>query len=122
MYQMHNRISTADFLQAAHECAARGWHVFPCHSAIEGRWSCGKPDCKNVGKHPRTANGLKDASVDPEQIQAWWHLNGRAPANIAIAAGQASGLVIIDVDPRNGGDETLAALESELGPLPRHCM
>jgi hypothetical protein len=29
-----------------------------------------------------------------------------------------SGLVVLDIDPRNAGDETLGRLERELGPLP----
>ncbi len=29
-----------------------------------------------------------------------------------------SGVVVLDVDPRNGGDEALAALETRHGPLP----
>jgi len=118
---MHERVTAAELLQAANECAARGWRVFPCHSAIEGCCSCGRSDCKNVGKHPRTPNGLNDATVDPAQIQTWWRANGRAPSNLAIAAGEPSGLVVIDVDPRHGGDECLACMEAELGPLPREC-
>jgi hypothetical protein len=39
-------------------------------------------------------------------------------ANIGIATGKKSGLLIVDVDPRNGGDETLEDLEVELGKLP----
>ena len=37
-------------------------------------------------------------------------------ANVAVATG--SGLLVIDIDPRNGGNELLIKLEAELGPLP----
>jgi putative DNA primase/helicase len=35
-----------------------------------------------------------------------------------LATGAASGLVVVDVDPRHSGDETLAQLEAEHGPIP----
>lgn len=39
-------------------------------------------------------------------------------ANIGIRAGQESGLSILDVDPRNGGSESLERLLSRYGELP----
>jgi putative DNA primase/helicase len=118
---MHRSDSARLLLEAALECASRGWHVFPCHTIVDGTCSCGHADCENAGKHPKTRHGLKDATVDRSQIERWWRHNERVPSNLAIATGMQSKLVVIDVDPRNGGDETLAALEAELGPLPRIC-
>lgn len=103
--------------RAALALADRGIPVFPCHDAAE-RCSCGVPDCSSVGKHPRTPRGLHDASADPATIEAWWR---RWPlANVAIPTGQRSGLLVIDVDRKRGapGDETLAALEGDVGALP----
>ena len=46
----------------------------------------------------------------------WWH---RWPdANVGIRTGAESSLVVLDVDPRHGGDATLDHLVSEHGPLP----
>jgi hypothetical protein len=39
-------------------------------------------------------------------------------ANLAIATGALSGLVVLDVDPRHGGDESLADLIRKYGQLP----
>jgi hypothetical protein len=39
-------------------------------------------------------------------------------ANVGIVTGAVSGLVVVDVDPKHGGSESLAALEREHGPLP----
>jgi hypothetical protein len=39
-------------------------------------------------------------------------------ANIGIACGPASRLLVLDIDPRNGGDASLEVLEAELGVLP----
>lgn len=87
--------------------AKLGWHVFPCHTAVKKKgYSCTcevwkrqnvNPDfeCSRPGKHPRTENGLDDATDDPEQIAKWWH---RWPtANIGINCGK-SGLLVVDLD------------------------
>jgi len=95
--------------------AKRGLHIFPCHGVADGRCTCGKADCGSPGKHPNTPRGLLDATTDAGQIRKWW---AQWPsANPAIACGP-SGLVIVDVDPRHAGDESLRALEQQHGALP----
>ena len=59
--------------------------------------------------------GYLDATRDEAQIDAWW--SSYPDANIGASA-IASGVVVIDVDPRNGGDETIAAHERTHGKLP----
>ena len=103
-------------LACALDYAARGWPVFPLHSVRDGRCSCGRADCPSPGKHPQTAHGLKDASRDPNTLRAWWVR--WSDANIGILTGNPSGLLVVDVDPRSGGDDTLADLEARHGPLP----
>src|SRR3974390_1546273 len=86
-------------LDAALSYAARGWHVLPLHSCQEGRCSCGKTEC-NAGKHSRTRHGVAEATNDGRKSRSWWR---RWPdANVAIATGAASGLVVIDLDNKNG--------------------
>lgn len=96
--------------------AARGWAVFPLHEMrAPGACSCGR-ECGSPGKHPYTEKGVHDASRDEAAIRAWW---ARWPqANVGIATGRVSGLVVLDIDPRHDGDESLAALEAERGALP----
>jgi putative DNA primase/helicase len=72
--------------------------------------------CKPHGKEPLTAHGCKDASKDRKAISVWWKRN--PSANIGIATGAASGVVVLDVDAKGGGRETLALLEDEQGRLP----
>src|SRR5262245_8079939 len=112
-------------LAAALRYAARGWLVFPCWEITLDGTDCACPrshpsrdsqgHCGSPGKHPRTPNGVKDATTDVTMITTWWTRWPRA--HIAIAAG-ASGLLVVDVDPRNGGDATLAELQATYGPLP----
>src|SRR5215510_641064 len=101
--------TTTTMLDTALTYAARGWHVFPCHTPTEHGCSCRKQDCPDVGKHPRTQHGLKDATTDEATIRRWWTM--WPEANIAIRTGAVSGLVVLDVDRRNGGAESLRDLE-----------
>lgn len=90
--------------------AAHGWRVFPLHSPGDGPTGCDcrKTDCTHPAKHPRTLHGLLDATTDIDKIVRWWTM--WPTANIAIATGVVSGLVVIDIDPRNGAMDTLARL------------
>jgi hypothetical protein len=72
--------------------------------------------CEPGGKAPLTYNGFWDATTDARRIRAWW---GRWPdANVGVPTGRRSGLLVLDVDPRDGGAEGLAELEVAGGPLP----
>jgi putative DNA primase/helicase len=68
-------------------------------------------------KSPLTKHGYKDATTDERTIRSWWE---RWPnANVGIATGAASGVVVLDVDPRAGGLESLQELMDRHGPLPQ---
>ncbi len=88
--------------------------VFPVYEMAEGACSCGKPNCPNPGKHPRCEHGCNDATSDEKQIRAWW--TDWPKANIGIATG--NGLLVLDIDPRHGGDESLVQLKADYGQLP----
>ncbi len=103
-------------LKAALAYAASGWPVFPCHAPAAGGCTCGLPACVSPAKHPRTEHGFLDATREEARIREWWT---RWPAaNVAIATGARSDLLVLDVDPRHGGDETLREMERRHGPLP----
>lgn len=73
--------------RAAARLAAAGVPVFPC-----------VPGAKN----PRTEHGFHEATTDPARVAAWWR---RWPAaNIGIPTGAASGVEVVDVDRKPGGD------------------
>ena len=86
----------SDLSDAALGYANRGWRVFPLHGIVNGRCTCGRRDCSSPGKHPLVRRGLHEASNDLKQVSEWRH---RWPlANVAIATGEASGFVVIDID------------------------
>ncbi len=109
------------FLIEALKYADLGWAVCPLHSVIDGVCSCEDSACEVQGKHPRMERDSEDAhfrgtgSMNSRQIKEWWEL--WPESNVSIVCGEESGLVAIDIDPRNGGFETLEELESENGDI-----
>ncbi len=105
-------------LDSALAYAGLGWSVLPLHSVRGGRCTCGNT-CSNIGKHPLgrlVPNGVHDATTAANVIRDWWR---QCPdANVGIATGALSRLVVLDVDPRHGGDDSLAALLREHGDFP----
>lgn len=106
-------------LKHALAAARNGWHVFPTHNMQEGRCSCGLANDApkhSPGKHPRTKHGKDDATTDEAQIRKWW--KQWPNANIG---GRCDGVVVFDVDVRNGkrGMKTLVKLEQDHGKLKR---
>lgn len=82
--QRRARLSAPDALaNAATWYAEHGWPVFPL---------------KTQGKTPLTRNGFKDATVDLEQIRAWWAATPQA--NIGTPTGLR--FDVIDVDGAAG--------------------
>jgi hypothetical protein len=120
---------------------AAGVPVLPLHTIRGSRCTCGRPhgkgprDCQSPGKHPvlapahrrddplrqtchgecgRPGHGLYDATLDLGVIAEWM---GRWPGcNWGVRP--PAGVVVLDIDPRNGGDESLAELEARHGALP----
>ncbi|MCK4624378.1 MAG: bifunctional DNA primase/polymerase [Phycisphaerae bacterium] len=104
-------------VKVALEYAQQGWQVLPIYEIDDGKCACGKRGCNSPGKHPRTMHGLKDATTDQRDIKKWWE---KWPnANIGIATGKVSGLMVLDIDPRNGGEDTLDEIENNNGRLPK---
>lgn len=93
---------TIDMGSHALDPARHGWAVFPLRGEVP--W-IGKKD---------GGNGVLDATTDQLSVASWWL---RFP-NANIRARVPSHLFILDVDPRNGGAESLWALEVVNGALP----
>ena len=83
-------------LKAALSYARRSIPVFPCQPG---------------GKRPLTYNGFWDATTDAPRIKAWWRQ--WPSANIGVPTGKKSGLLVLDIDSRGGGPESLAFEKAE---------
>lgn len=68
------------------------------------------------GKIPKTKNGYKDASLNPEQVRQWW--TEWPLANIGIPTGSQSGFWVLDIDGEEG-EKSLSELERINGKLPQ---
>jgi len=90
--------------EAALRYARMGWFVFPLQ--VRGK----------LPMIPKSEGGKggEDATADPERISAWWE---RWPqANIGLATGYK--FLVLDIDPKDKGDESLQFLLQHHGPLP----
>jgi putative DNA primase/helicase len=98
--------------------AQKGWHILPVHGFDEsGKCTCGKThaDTKDNGKHP-VGSWNTAATTDVHQIEKWWEENKNY--NIGVFA-KPSGFFVIDIDPRNGGEDSFLKLEERAsGNLP----
>jgi putative DNA primase/helicase len=113
MAAIPHQAGVLDPLELVRAYAAAGLRVFPLHSMHGGRCTCGTDDCKSAAKHPRTARGVLEATTDHATIDAWAR---RWPGcNWGMAL---DGLVVIDCDPRNGGDTTASIIEQQHGAWP----
>ncbi len=88
--------------RAALDLLARGWSVVPI---------------KAGAKRPTVQwEAFQNRLPTREEVEGWFR---RWPdANLGIVTGAISGLVVIDVDPRHGGDDSLSRLEDQHHALP----
>lgn len=75
--------------------------------------SCGKLRCPSPGKHPLPSWAAYQTTRPTRPELKNWQLR-HPTCNVSIVTGAVSGIVVVDVDPARGGDESLAALP----PLP----
>jgi putative DNA primase/helicase len=105
-------------LNAALAHVQAGFKVFPAHAIRDGVCTCGGAKNCSPGKHPigsLVPRGVLDATGDPDVVNHWW--DPMPDANIGVATGKNSDLVVLDVDGLIG-EETLADIERKYGSLP----
>lgn len=91
-----------------------GWKILPCHGIVGGRCTCGEAHAepKDKGKHPSITDWNRQASSEVGVVNVWWE---REPeGNIAVNC-HASGLLVIDIDPRSDGINSFEKLDELLG-------
>jgi Bifunctional DNA primase/polymerase, N-terminal len=94
-------------LLPALQLADQGAENVPLYWPIPGGCSCvAGAACNSPGKHPIPVNGHKAATSDVARIVRWW--TETPQANVGIRP--SVGVVVLDVDPRNGGATALVDL------------
>jgi hypothetical protein len=96
--------------------ARRGHAVLPLTwpVAVNGRLRCScrrAADCNSPAKHPYgrlVPNGLLAATTDETVIRQWFA--DEPQANLGVVTDK---LIVLDIDPRHGGDTSLATLERD---------
>jgi hypothetical protein len=112
---------TEPVLPTALAFARHGHAVFPLWWPVTHNdqtvCACGRLCGKQAAKHPvgrYAPNGIHSATVESGIVKLWFGL--RVPeANLGVCTEK---LVVIDVDPRHGGDESFKQLEAEHGEMP----
>jgi hypothetical protein len=67
-------------------------------------------------KTPLTRHGHKDATKDIDTVTSWW--TSFPEANIGIRTGLESGILVVDIDRKNGVDGMQEAERLRLGEFP----
>src|SRR5690606_3388527 len=92
---MHN-----DFIEA-------GYRIFGLYGADnEGHCECGNPDCKAAFKHPRFSNWQHTPEWSEEQLEVM-EMAGQLATGYGVLV---RGLLVVDVDARNGGMDSFSRL------------
>jgi bifunctional DNA primase/polymerase-like protein len=78
------------------------------------------PAC-GTDKRPLLKDWPKLATPDPEKLAQLFERSGERATLLGVATGPKSGFFGIDVDRRNGGDASIAALQERHGNLPETC-
>ncbi len=106
--------ATSTMLDFALDYAARDWPIFPVRRPRpDGSCGCDDATCTVAGKHPHITEWQRKATSHEATIREWW--SRWSDANIGC---HAEGMIVLDKDPRHGGDESLADLIAAHGPLP----
>lgn len=85
--------------------------LIPIYPIIHGHCGCGDSECEAIGKHPIRSNWQHQSLVDSATVHdIWKDVYGCNGLGWALDADH----IVVDVDPRNGGTESLEKLQQDL--------
>lgn len=114
MFELSNDFDIEeDWEKPYRQCMEAGIRVMPLYPIVDGKCGCGDPDCVTTGKHPINSGWQNTPVWDDEQVASMRiYLGQLYPAYGVIVR---DGLLIVDVDERNGGVESFERLQKDLG-------
>ena len=87
-----------------------GLKIFGIHRITKGVCSCENADCEAVGKHPIMSNWQNSPHWSDEQLETMEEM-GHFETGFGVLV---DGLLVVDVDARNGGVESFSKLCKDL--------
>jgi hypothetical protein len=107
-----------DTITAARQYVQHGLAVFPVkfHDKFPLFPAAHKDGTVCHGGCGRLGHGLWDATLEENLAVGWFETN--TSANIGIACGKKSGIVVLDIDPAHGGNESIEEIYNQHGKLP----
>jgi hypothetical protein len=91
-----------------------GYHVFGLHGANKkGQCGCGNPDCQAAYKHPLTSNWQHTPHWSEDQLEVMEE-TGQFATGYGVLI---RGMLVIDIDARNGGVESMQKLANDFYSL-----
>lgn len=91
-----------DHLKAALSYLDLGWAVIPAGERMK----------RPIVPWQRYQHEMPSRNAVSEWFSRWPN------ANLSVVTGEISGIVVVDIDPKNGGDDALAEMEKGHGKLP----
>ncbi len=98
------------FRECAEAYLSLGWQIIPLCYPDQGQCTCGR-GCKKPGKAPHyrlCPQGSHQGTADMAEVSRWFDSGERF--NLGIVTGQASGIVVVDVDTEKDGHEAWGKL------------
>jgi len=89
------------------------WIIFPLHPVINGKCGCENPKCAAAAKHPKASNWQHSTLYDDDQLEYLEDFEGVYFGNQLLDhyGVLVKGLLVVDVDGRNGGFESAEKLQ-----------
>ena len=94
-----------------HDYVGAGFRVFGLYGATNGKCDCGDLECKALYKHPRVSNWQFTPDWTDDQLELM-EMTGQFSTGFGVLC---EDWLVVDVDPRGGGDESLIELNKAVG-------
>lgn len=104
----------SELYESAIEFVQAGLRVFPLHRIKQGACTCGHAGCPAAGKHPARPDWVHQPLVDEAVLDTWLDGEMMEPY-MGLGWALDAGHIVIDIDPRNGGDISFEKLQAHIG-------